>query len=44
LVASAIIVAAVALILSHPPQPVAVAPDTEGLPTLDEERAMGIGE
>ena len=44
LVASAIIVAAVALILSHPPQPIAVAPDTEGLPTLDEERALRIGE
>ena len=44
LVATAIIVAAVVLILSHSHQPVAVAPDTEGFPTLDEERAMRIGE
>lgn len=44
LLATAIIVAAVALILFHRPQPVAVAPDADGLPTIDEERAMGIGE
>jgi drug/metabolite transporter (DMT)-like permease len=44
LLATTIIVAAVALILSHRPQPVAVAPDTDGLPTIDEEREMGIGE
>jgi drug/metabolite transporter (DMT)-like permease len=44
LLATGIIVAAVALILSHRPQPVPVAPDTEGLPTIDEQRAMGIGD
>ena len=44
LLATAIIVTAVALILSHRPPPVAVAPDSDGLPTLEEERAMGIGE
>jgi len=44
LLATGIVVAAVALILSHRPRPVPVAPDTEGLPTLDEQRAMGIGE
>jgi drug/metabolite transporter (DMT)-like permease len=44
LLAAAIIVAAVAMILSHRPQPVAMAPDTDGLPTIDEERSMGIVE
>jgi len=44
LVATAIIITAVVLILSHRSQPGAVAPDTEGLPTIEEERAMGIGE
>ncbi len=44
LLATAIIIAAVALILFHRPQPVAVAPDSDGLPTIDEERAMGISE
>ena len=44
LLATAIIITAVVLILSHRPQPVAMAPDSDGLPTLDEERAMGIGE
>jgi drug/metabolite transporter (DMT)-like permease len=44
LLATAIIIGAVALILSHCPQPGAMAPDTDGLPTIDEERAMGIGE
>jgi drug/metabolite transporter (DMT)-like permease len=44
LLATAIIVTAVALILFHRPQPVAVAPDADGLPTIDEERAMGIRE
>jgi drug/metabolite transporter (DMT)-like permease len=43
LLATGTIVAAVALILSHRPRPGAVAPDTEGLPTIDEERKMGIG-
>ncbi len=44
LLAAAIIIAAVVLILSHRPQPVAVAPDSDGLPTIGEERAMGIRE
>ena len=44
LLAAAIIVAAVALILSHRPQPVAMAPDTDGLPTIEEERSMAISE
>lgn len=44
LIATGAIVAAVALILSHRPRPVAVAPDTEGLPTSEEERVLGIGE
>jgi drug/metabolite transporter (DMT)-like permease len=44
LLATAIIIAAVALILSHRPQPAPLAPDTEGLPTLEEERAMRISE
>jgi drug/metabolite transporter (DMT)-like permease len=44
LLATAIIIAAVVLILSHRPQPAPVAPDTEGLPTLDEQRGMGICE
>ena len=44
LLATAIIVAAVALILFHRPRPVPMAPDTEGLPTIDEQRAMGIGD
>lgn len=43
LIATLAIVAAVALILSHRPRPGAVAPDTEGLPTSEEERALGIG-
>ncbi|MBZ5672377.1 MAG: EamA family transporter [Acidobacteriia bacterium] len=43
LLATGTIVAAVALILSHRPRPGAVAPDTEGLPTIDEEQVMGIG-
>ncbi len=42
LLATVTIVGAVALILSHPARPMAVAPDTDGLPTLDEERMMGI--
>jgi drug/metabolite transporter (DMT)-like permease len=42
LLATAIIVTAVALILSHRPQPVAMAPDADGLPTLDEQQAMKI--
>ena len=42
LLATATIVSAVALILFHRPRPLAVAPDTEGLPTLEEERAMGL--
>jgi len=44
LLATGTIVAAVALILFHRPQPLATAPDTEGLPTRDEEQIMGIGE
>jgi drug/metabolite transporter (DMT)-like permease len=44
LLAAGIIIAAVALILSHRSKPVPVAPDTEGLPTIAERRAMGIGE
>jgi drug/metabolite transporter (DMT)-like permease len=44
LLATGTIVAAVALILFHRPRPPATAPDTEGLPTRDEERVMGIGE
>jgi drug/metabolite transporter (DMT)-like permease len=44
LLATAIIVTAVVLILLHRPQPGAVAPDSDGLPTIDEERAMGISE
>jgi drug/metabolite transporter (DMT)-like permease len=44
LLAAGIIVAAVALILSHRPQPMPASPDTEGLPTIDEQRAMGMGE
>jgi len=44
LLAAVIIIAAVVLILFHRPQPVAVAPDTDGLPTIDEERAMGLRE
>ena len=43
LLATGIIVTAVVLILSHRPQPMAVAPDTDGLPTIDEEREMGMG-
>jgi drug/metabolite transporter (DMT)-like permease len=42
LLATTIIIAAVVLILSHRPQPMAMAPDSDGLPTIDEERAMGI--
>ena len=39
------IVGAVALILSHSPAggPGAIAPDTEGLPTTEEERALALG-
>jgi len=44
LIATLAIVAAVALILSHRPSPGAVAPETEGLPTSEEERALGIAE
>ena len=44
LLATCVIVGAVVLILFHRPHPGAVAPDTEGLPTLDEEKAMGIGD
>ena len=44
LLATVIIVGAVVLILSHRPRPLAMVPDTDGLPTFDEERAMGIGE
>jgi drug/metabolite transporter (DMT)-like permease len=40
LIATLAIVAAVAVILSHRPRPGALAPDTEGLPTSEEERAM----
>jgi len=43
LLAATIIVGAVVLILSHRPQPVAMVPDTEGLPTAEEERSLGIG-
>ena len=42
LLATASIVGAVVLIISHRPAPVAVAPETEGLPTPEEERIMGI--
>ena len=42
LLATAAIVAAVALIITHRPQPVAVAPDTEGLPTSEEEKELGM--
>lgn len=44
LLAMVAIVAAVALIITHRPRPVAVAPDTEGLPTTEEEQALGIVE
>lgn len=44
LLATGTIVAAVALILFHRPRPPATAPDTEGLPTRDEEQIMGIGQ
>ncbi len=37
LLATGTIVAAVALIITHRPRPVAVAPDTEGLPTAQEQ-------
>jgi len=40
ILATATIVSAVALILFHPTRSMPVAPDTEGLPTLEEERAM----
>ncbi len=40
LLATAAIVGAVALIISHRPEPVAVAPDTEGLPTTEEAEEM----
>jgi drug/metabolite transporter (DMT)-like permease len=43
LLATVTIVGAVALILSHPARPMAVAPDTEGMTTQDEERIMGMG-
>lgn len=42
--ATAAIVAAVALIITHRPRPVALAPDTEGLPTAEEEKGLGIVE
>jgi len=42
LMAAAVIVGSVALIITHRPRPVAVAPDTEGLPTQEEEEAMGV--
>jgi drug/metabolite transporter (DMT)-like permease len=42
LLATAIIVGAVALILSHRHQPAPVAPDTERLPTIEEQQEMGI--
>lgn len=41
LVATGAIVAAVALMISHRPPPVAVAPDTEGLPTAEEAASLG---
>jgi drug/metabolite transporter (DMT)-like permease len=44
LLATAAVVAAVALIITHRPRPVAVAPDTEGLPTTEEAQALGIVE
>ncbi|MGA3323848.1 MAG: EamA family transporter [Terriglobia bacterium] len=44
LLAAGIVVGAVALILSHRPQSVPASPDTDGLPTIDEQQAMGIGE
>jgi len=44
LIATLAIVGAVALIISHRPRPVAVAPDTEGLPTSEEERELGLAE
>jgi drug/metabolite transporter (DMT)-like permease len=42
LLATGAIVAAVALIITHRPRPVAIAPDTEGLPTSEEEEQLGI--
>ncbi len=42
LLATVAIVAAVALIITHRPQPVAVAPDTEGLPTSEEELSITV--
>jgi drug/metabolite transporter (DMT)-like permease len=44
LLATAIIVPSVMLILFQRRQPLAAAPDADGLPTIDEERAMGISE
>jgi drug/metabolite transporter (DMT)-like permease len=44
LLATASIVGAVAVIISHRPAPVAVAPDTEGLPTPEEKQNLGIVE
>lgn len=44
LLATAVIITAVALILSQRPQSGAVAPDTGGLPTIEEERSMVISE
>lgn len=42
LLATVIIISAVMLILFHQQPPAAVAPDSEGLPTAEERRAMGI--
>lgn len=44
LLATAVIFTSVALILFQCPKPVAVAADAEGLPTIDEERVIGISE
>lgn len=43
LLATAAIVGAVALIITHRPEPVAIAPDTEGLPTTEEAEEMHLG-
>ncbi|MGO8786898.1 MAG: EamA family transporter [Terriglobia bacterium] len=42
MLATTIIIIAVVLILSHRPQPPPVAPDTEGLPTLEEQHEMEV--
>lgn len=44
LLATVTIIGAVGLILSHRPESVPVTPDTEGLPTLEEEQIMRTGE